>query len=81
MENNMFRKIRLGLTDLPGYGPHPGTAFLILFPITNGIWLIQYGKNCIVPMILSILFVLPIYLVGAYGRGNDWLKENQNKPV
>lgn len=73
----MFRKIYLGLTNLPGYGPHPGTEFvgmMILFGAIAGVrdhfhWYQPLIGACIVGS-----FVIPMYLAGAWDRGNSYLK-------
>lgn len=65
--------ILLGLQDLPRYGDHPGTPIIV--------WLLVIGAlagGWIGALLMGAVFG-PIYLIGAYDRGNDHLKDQQLK--
>lgn len=76
----MFKKIHLGLKDLPGYGPHPGTDFLCILILTGGVAGAGNGGWMGFWMGAIFFFVVffPFYLMGAWSRGNDWLKSKYN---
>ena len=70
----IIRRIRLGLTDLPGYGPHPGTDVLVCMLLMgafagagNGGWWGALGGAG-----LFALFMVPMYLIGAHDRGWEY---------
>jgi hypothetical protein len=70
----IIRRIRLGLTDLPGYGPHPGTDLLVCMLLMgafagagNGGWWGGLGGAG-----FMALFMVPLYLIGAHDRGREY---------
>lgn len=72
----MIKRILLGLSDLPGYGKHPGTSTLVILIFVTGTAGIGYGiKEVLFALSIGIIFYLPLYLIGAWGRGNDYLKD------
>lgn len=63
-----IRCIELGLTNLRGYGSHPGTPWLVFFVAVGtlvGGW--RGG-------LLQLAVFGSLYLAGAYGRGAAYLR-------
>lgn len=70
-----LKAIRLGLRDLPGYGPHQESGFfLILILAAAVIGIVQGGPfSAVVGVVGAILIYGPFYLFTAYVRGRDFL--------
>ena len=78
----MFKKIYLGLTDLEGYGTHPGTIVVVGLVSIGALAGSQQGiKGLIGGALFMALFVVPMYLYGAYGRGDSYLKDQEKKAL
>ncbi len=76
----MIKRIRLGLSDLPGYGKHPGTSVLAILVLVTGTAGLGYGiKSVLFAMSVALICYGPLYLIGAWGRGNDYLKDLKKK--
>lgn len=76
-----FYKIYLGLTDLPGYGPHPGTGFVFLLILTGALAGVRDDFRWYQPLVgadIVGVVMIPMYLVGAYSRGNEYLRRLKN---
>ncbi len=76
----------LGLTNLPEYGPHPGTIPLILFTLMGGIAgtsrrNISPFYGFLIGAIIMLFCFGGFYLLGAYERGKDYIlgKEKNKK--
>lgn len=78
----VLRQIYRGCTDLPHVGEHPGTLWLCMFLLMGGL---AGGKGGLAGFLggtaFMALFMLPIYLYGAYDRANysDQLEEKAAK--
>jgi hypothetical protein len=75
-----LHKIKLGLSDLPGYGPHPGTVIvlvLIAFGGFGGADLEHSLLGGLMGMLIMTACFGPLYLLGAYGRGDSYLKHHR----
>lgn len=59
-----------GCRDLPGYGPHPGTAILFVITLVGGIAGVDKGglNGFIFGSLFAFLMTAPLYLHGAYER-------------
>lgn len=76
-----IKRIIRGCKNLPKYGPHPGTSFLVIFTsvfilvggIEHGIYGIIFGG------LLVLFCLLPLYLYGAYSRAID--EENDKDDI
>lgn len=68
----MFKQIIRGCTDLPYVGEHPGVGTLIMFVIMGGFAGAKGGISGVIGgASLMLVFVLPIFLYGAYDRANE----------
>jgi hypothetical protein len=68
----MFKQIVRGCTDLPYVGEHPGVSTLIMFIIMGGLAGAKGGLFGVIGGVsLMLVFVLPIFLYGAYDRANE----------
>lgn len=78
----MFKKIRLGLTDLEGYGEHPGTVVVIGLVSMGALAGARQGiKGLICGALFMAVFFAPMYLYGAYSRGDSYLKDQEKKAL
>ncbi len=66
-----FKHIINGCKDLPGYGPHPGTAVLLIVILVGGLAGVDKGgwAGFIGGAAFSCIMTMPLYLHGAYSRG------------
>lgn len=68
----MWRVIRQcirGTRDLPGVGSHPGTMWVILFPLGGAVAGLEHGITGGIIGVLAFLALFgPLYLYGAYER-------------
>jgi hypothetical protein len=58
-----LKAIYRGIGYVEGYGSHPGTPFLLILLMAG---LLAGG---FVGVLIMAIFVVPIYLIGAYDRG------------
>lgn len=69
---HMLKQIIRGCTDLPYVGNHPGVGPLVLFVIMGGLAGAKGGIfGAIGGVTLMIVFMLPLFLYGAYDRANE----------
>lgn len=74
----MWMKIKLGLTNLPVYGPHPGIIYAITFPILGFLAGLDEGiVGGLIGLGIMSLFIIPLFLIGAHDRGSAYLKRLQ----
>lgn len=61
-----------GCGTLPHVGSHPGTDMLIIFILMGALAGIRGGwRGAIGGAAFMAVFIVPMYLCGAYGRAND----------
>jgi len=69
----IFKDILQGATDLPGYGPHPGTGIMLVLLFMGGIagsgggWTGFFGGAA-----FMALFVVPMWCVGCIDRARGY---------
>jgi hypothetical protein len=68
----MLRLIRMGLGDLPGYGPHPGTPLMVLFSLMPFIAAPDWVRVWISELVMWAT-IGAVYLAGAHARADDYL--------
>lgn len=63
-----------GTRDLEGYGHHPGNTFVLVFLSMAAIVGLKEGGLAAAPLAagFAAIFIIPIWLIGAHGRGQDW---------
>lgn len=73
---HIIRQTIRGCKTLPHVGEHPGTVTLILFLVFGGL----ATKPSVLGIFGTALFLLPLYLHGAYGRAelSDRLEREEN---
>lgn len=72
----------LGLTNLPGYGYHPGTPALLLMVISGALIAGERDwRNGVIAAGATLLVFGPIYLAGAYQRGDEYLRRSDGREV
>lgn len=76
-----LKAIRIGLRDLPGYGPHQESGFfLILILAAAVIGIVQGGfRSAVIGIGGAVLIYGPFYLFTAYLRGRDFLDHGDRK--
>lgn len=71
----MFKKVLLGMADLPRFGPHPGNGPLLV-AVAFG-FLIGFDKEGIQTALLGASIMGAVfgffYLIGCHDRGEDFL--------
>jgi len=69
-----------GCKTLPHVGEHPGTAWVLLMILACGLAGIERGgaKGFIGGALIGALFMLPLYLYGAYDRAK--LSDTRTEP-
>jgi threonine/homoserine efflux transporter RhtA len=68
----IIKQIKRGCGTLPYYGEHPGTMVCILLILVGAVAGAQDGlKPALVGMLITAVFVLPMYFMGAYYRAKD----------
>lgn len=74
-----FQAVRLGLRDLPGYGPHQEAGFFVILLLAAiVIGLVQGGPfSAAVGLVGGALIYGPIFLFTAYVRGRDYLENER----
>jgi hypothetical protein len=70
---NILRHAVRGCTDLPGYGPHPGTKVLLIYMIFAGFAGTDKGgiNGFVGGMLIAMACLGPFYLIGAVSRSRD----------
>jgi hypothetical protein len=67
-----LRQIVRGCGALPHVGSHPGTGMLIIFILLGAAAGVRGGwRGALGGAAFMALFMVPMYLYGAYGRAND----------
>ena len=82
MKRSGFRQTIRGCGNLPHVGEHPGTEMLILFIIMGALAGAKGGlTGAIVGALFMGLFLIPVYLYGAYDRANlsDKISGDENE--
>lgn len=72
---SVWRCIITGCGNLPGYGPHPGTAYLVALVLLGGIAGLQRGWEA-GPIGAGVMLAVfgPMYLYGAFERGKAYAR-------
>jgi hypothetical protein len=81
----IFGQTMRGCGYLPHVGEHPGTLWMIMFILFGGMAGVSRGGmyGMIGGLMFMALFVLPLYLWGAYDRANlsdNITKNEEEKP-
>lgn len=66
-------RIAVGLRNLPHYGPHPGTSILVVLVFLGMCASGSVGRPLWEGSGVMLLFFGPLYLMGAWSRGKDYL--------
>jgi len=66
-----LKHIIRGCGNVPGYGDHPGTGFLCMFLILFVVAGIPEITRMIFGFIAWLVFIVPLYLLGAYSRSKE----------
>jgi len=76
----MLKRILLGLSDLPGYGGHPGTVWMAYFTVLGLFVTAPSWRRMLLGQIMLWSTLGYMFLRGAYERGDAYLREREKSP-
>lgn len=69
-----FRDLWQGAGYLPGYGDHPGTAFLVMFTLMGVVAGVDRGGiyGAIIGALIMFSVMFPVWVIGCIDRARDY---------